>query len=1152
MTNSQRDKRRKQQVTDKRSKLAETESTANLEENQRPNPVDKKAAANSTKQTENSKLIKIQTRSSSNLPTSSLMTSVLSPTADSLPVSEGQNDDEETTKYATSEEDEKANASLELRLANNSEANKVIEDALKSQIDKLEELKTLDSILPEKSEETTASTRPELIENDSEMDTSTRDPGISRSMIDENSVQLERTAVESLSSLNVACSTSEQLSGGIAAITGSGDQGMVAAVDNDPQMQTFDLQKMILERDKLFNNLALVAKKLREFDDMKSANEKDFTDESEDELEEVDSDARDDLEKHDKMIREELLSTLEAFLTLGLKRKLCQSVMDIAAQRHQQNTPIAVLTVKEFSPVLWDYLKETLDTEEVSRFSPSSLSQVETDLGRGKAWVCDMLNKGKLWQKYSWAFQAKALLERYFEEFSCVRNTEPASTLMKDIGRKLSRVKFNFIVDSPNHDKPKNERVEEPEKVWHYEIHAPWPSDQQPSTSQATQPPIGAQFPHTALNDPNTNSTLQTTTQHITSTHAVAQIPFDELHNAGNNPQHVFHEHQPQENLTIEVQGHDPSVIQNQPQVIGHNQTFTELSNFDPNQLANVVPVSHGHEVHFYDGHNQNAVTSCHGAMSLVDEGHQILRSDASLNDLISTSPNKELLTSEVLHANASLAYQGQPISANHIAALQPTAIYGSHQTHYVPQYHSMQMQPPTQQFYEQMGVYQPKPQMLPKIEELMAPPTSRTSQQQDYTSTSPAQVMYSSAPPGNQEFYLGTVPHPHYEPISPAMGENMPMYNTPTPHPPHAQHHMTPTGHLTDSPGIASDSLDLDNLSDSPLPKKFCPPDPSQLKIMPNNRTGSDDVKLSRINVKRNPTGRGRGRPRQRPKIQGLPPPMDKEEAKEQTATFHRVYERVRRTEIKKGYDILENLIPFHLRSDILGKKKHFSTTDVLNCARDYIEELKSDEVQHQIIIQQMETERDVWKNRLRKLTLEAIKRNKVLLSNESLPEFETMDYKTSLSRFIPHVCLPNIGIQTGVYQEIPHDEVSTPPPEAEGDTEVGEEGDFEEPGELNPDEQVNPREELVHGVPQTLQGDAENGQLNGEIPDDAAVLVNNIKGEIQTTLVHNVYAGDELAECSETEAALNSSQDNIEADLLTSESTGVLSEQTVQQTSI
>ena len=63
---------------------------------------------------------------------------------------------------------------------------------------------------------------------------------------------------------------------------------------------------------------------------------------------------------------------------------------------------------------------------------------------------------------------------------------------------------------------------------------------------------------------------------------------------------------------------------------------------------------------------------------------------------------------------------------------------------------------------------------------------------------------------------------------------------------------------------------------------------------------------------------GRGRGRPRQRPKIQGLPPPQDKEEAKEQTATFHRVYERVRRTEIKKGYDTLENLIPFHLRSDV------------------------------------------------------------------------------------------------------------------------------------------------------------------------------------------------------------------------------------------
>ena len=137
------------------------------------------------------------------------------------------------------------------------------------------------------------------------------------------------------------------------------------------------------------------------------------------------------------------------------------------------------------------------------------------------------------------------------------------------------------------------------------------------------------------------------------------------------------------------------------------------------------------------------------------------------------------------------------------------------------------------------------------------------------------------------------------------------------------------------------------------------------------------------------------------------------------------------------------------------------------------------------------------------------------VLLSNESLPEFETMDYKTSLSRFIPHVCLPNIGIQTGVYQEIPHDEVSTPPPEAEGDTEVGEEGDFEEPGELNPDEQVNPREELVHGVPQTLQGDAENGQLNGEIPDDAAVLVNNIKVSIPSVRIRDREFSRKILNC-------------------------------------
>ena len=95
---------------------------------------------------------------------------------------------------------------------------------------------------------------------------------------------------------------------------------------------------------------------------------------------------------------------------------------------------------------------------------------------------------------------------------------------------------------------------------------------------------------------------------------------------------------------------------------------------------------------------------------------------------------------------------------------------------------------------------------------------------------------------------------------------------------------------------------------------------DETQVSLVPipkEDGTGSDSA-TEGGSSKRLGTGRGRGRPRQRPKIQGLPPPQDKEEAKEQTATFHRVYERVRRTEIKKGYDTLENLIPFHLRSDV------------------------------------------------------------------------------------------------------------------------------------------------------------------------------------------------------------------------------------------
>ena len=285
---------------------------------------------------------------------------------------------------------------------------------------------------------------------------------------------------------------------------------------------------------------------------------------------------------------------------------------------------------------------------------------------------------------------------------------------------------------------------QESEKVWHYEIHAPWPNEQNHTSTQF-------------LEQSSTDDEQCVQDQQSSSSQTSGDNSFPNPGGASSLDHETENQtYQSQHNTTMEHE------FQTQQHIMSHGQTFTELSNFDPNDLNSMTPVSHAaHSNHYYEG-MPDPMTPQHE--SIIDRSSHVMHSDSPFNDLIN-SPDKNLMTSEAhLQQNASVTYQNQ-LSSNHISSVPATAIYGNHQAHYVPQYHSMQMQPPQATYHDPMGLYQPRPhQMLPKIEELMAPPNSRN-QQQEFPGSN-HHVMYSAAPHGT-DFYMGPVSQPHYEPIS-------------------------------------------------------------------------------------------------------------------------------------------------------------------------------------------------------------------------------------------------------------------------------------------------------------------------------------------------------------------------------------------------
>ncbi len=251
-------------------------------------------------------------------------------------------------------------------------------------------------------------------------------------------------------------------------------------------------------------------------------------------------------------------------------------------------------------------------------------------------------------------------------------------------------------------DKPLFQTPVEPEKIWHYEIHAPWPND-------AAQNQDGTQ----STSQPDGPLPMPPVSEHF-GAHQLNQIPIpDSVYAAP--PLHM-----------------GPSAT------LPPNQTFAQLSNFGPN----LDVMSPGDAAQFY----QNPAEHHHD--------------ESSMSNLITVPKDGEMPIDSYHHSQAA-PYHMSP-SANHMPS-EHQSNFAPPGGHYIPQYHSMQIQPPPQTY----DMYHRPQQMLPKIEELMGPPSVRP--HQDYANSTPPQMMYPHATPHRNEYYHhhGVGPPPHYEPIS-------------------------------------------------------------------------------------------------------------------------------------------------------------------------------------------------------------------------------------------------------------------------------------------------------------------------------------------------------------------------------------------------
>lgn len=108
---------------------------------------------------------------------------------------------------------------------------------------------------------------------------------------------------------------------------------------------------------------------------------------------------------------------------------------------------ITDITSKETDPVFWQYVKENLTKHEQDRFY--TLKHINTDSGRGRAWLRSALNEHSLERNMHMILENEELLNQYYETWAFMRDQE-RSSMMPMMAAGLGSILFAINIDNPD------------------------------------------------------------------------------------------------------------------------------------------------------------------------------------------------------------------------------------------------------------------------------------------------------------------------------------------------------------------------------------------------------------------------------------------------------------------------------------------------------------------------------------------------------------------------------------------------------------------------------------------------------------------------------------------------------------------------------
>lgn len=149
-----------------------------------------------------------------------------------------------------------------------------------------------------------------------------------------------------------------------------------------------------------------------------------------------------------------LCATWEAALQHGLKK----NNKALSALRHMtERAGLGKMTdffheVKNFDtePAYWQYVKEHLTKHEVQRFN--TLKQINTDTGRGRAWLRACLNEHSLERYMHMLIEKEELLSQYYYEWAFICDQE-RNSMLPTMAAGLGSILFAITIDRPELNK---------------------------------------------------------------------------------------------------------------------------------------------------------------------------------------------------------------------------------------------------------------------------------------------------------------------------------------------------------------------------------------------------------------------------------------------------------------------------------------------------------------------------------------------------------------------------------------------------------------------------------------------------------------------------------------------------------------------------